>query len=65
MADILGKVADGVTADPRKVRFADWDGDGRADYIPLSDSGAVDVYSTAAATSRATAGPPSAGWPRG
>ncbi|MFF9850420.1 FG-GAP-like repeat-containing protein [Streptomyces litmocidini] len=40
----LGKVAYGVTNDPSKVRFADWDGDGRSDYLAFADSGAVSVY---------------------
>ncbi|MFJ7160021.1 FG-GAP-like repeat-containing protein [Streptomyces sp. NPDC101118] len=40
----VGQVASGVTTDQSKVRFADWDGDGRTDYLALGDSGAVDVY---------------------
>ncbi|MEV6951202.1 FG-GAP-like repeat-containing protein [Streptomyces sp. NPDC051183] len=40
----VGKVAVGLTNDASKVRFADWDGDGKTDYIVLSDTGAVEVY---------------------
>ncbi|MER5935229.1 FG-GAP-like repeat-containing protein [Streptomyces sp. NPDC002054] len=40
----LGKVAYGVTNDASKVRFADWDGDGRSDYLAFADNGAVTVY---------------------
>ncbi|MFG2999365.1 FG-GAP repeat domain-containing protein [Streptomyces sp. NPDC048340] len=40
----VGKVAVGLTNDASKVRFADWDGDGKTDYIVLSDTGAVGVY---------------------
>ncbi|MFF3088520.1 FG-GAP-like repeat-containing protein [Streptomyces nojiriensis] len=40
----IGKVTVGVTNDPSKVRFADWDGDGRSDYIAFSDSGSVHPY---------------------
>ncbi|MEV6688456.1 FG-GAP-like repeat-containing protein [Streptomyces sp. NPDC051130] len=40
----IGQVASGVTTDPSKVRFADWDGDGRTDYLVFNDTGAVDVY---------------------
>ncbi|MGW6982325.1 FG-GAP-like repeat-containing protein [Streptomyces sp. NPDC054932] len=40
----LGKVAHGVTNDASKVRFADWDGDGRSDYLAFADNGAVTVY---------------------
>ncbi|MFG2335359.1 FG-GAP-like repeat-containing protein [Streptomyces yangpuensis] len=40
----LGQVASGVTTDPGKVRFADWDGDGRTDYLLFNDTGAVDVW---------------------
>lgn len=40
----LGQVATGVTTDQSKVRFADWDGDGRTDYLVFNDTGAVDVY---------------------
>ncbi|MEV5970368.1 VCBS repeat-containing protein [Streptomyces sp. NPDC051921] len=34
----------GTTADHERVRFADWDGDGRADYLTLADGGAVSVH---------------------
>ncbi|MFE7582102.1 FG-GAP-like repeat-containing protein [Streptomyces gardneri] len=40
----LGKVALGVTTDPTKVRFADWDGDGRTDYLAFDDGGGVTAY---------------------
>ncbi|QES51959.1 esterase [Streptomyces venezuelae] len=40
----LGQVASGVTTDVTKVRFADWDGDGRTDYLVFDDNGGVNVY---------------------
>ncbi|MFD3547887.1 FG-GAP-like repeat-containing protein [Streptomyces sp. NPDC058655] len=40
----VGQVASGVTADASKVRFADWDGDGRSDYLVFDDGGALDVH---------------------
>ncbi|MDI5970879.1 FG-GAP-like repeat-containing protein [Streptomyces sp. SL13] len=40
----LGQVATGQTADPGQVRFADLDGDGRADYTWISSTGAVSAY---------------------
>ncbi|MGW9372982.1 FG-GAP-like repeat-containing protein [Streptomyces xanthophaeus] len=40
----LGPVATGVTTDRSRVRFADWDGDAKADYILLNPSGDVTVY---------------------
>ncbi|MFE3073095.1 S8 family serine peptidase [Streptomyces sp. NPDC059247] len=40
----IGKVAHGTTTDASKVRFADWDGDGKTDYLVFTDSGAVDVH---------------------
>ncbi|MEV7416584.1 FG-GAP-like repeat-containing protein [Streptomyces sp. NPDC089919] len=40
----LGQVATGTTPDPAQVRFADYDGDGRADYVTVADGGAVNVY---------------------
>ncbi|HEY3710601.1 MAG TPA: FG-GAP-like repeat-containing protein [Amycolatopsis sp.] len=40
----LGQVATGTTTDPSRVRFADFDGDGRADYSALADNGAVTLY---------------------
>ncbi|ROR35810.1 FG-GAP-like repeat-containing protein [Kitasatospora cineracea] len=39
-----GQVATGMTTDKSRVRFADWDGDGRADYIVIQASGAVGVF---------------------
>ncbi|MEE1751213.1 FG-GAP-like repeat-containing protein [Streptomyces sp. SP18CS02] len=40
----LGQIALGVVKDRARARLADFDGDGRADYITLSASGAVTVY---------------------
>ncbi|MEV6952465.1 FG-GAP-like repeat-containing protein [Streptomyces sp. NPDC051183] len=40
----IGQVAYGTTSDASKVRFADWDGDGRTDYLAFNDAGAVDAY---------------------
>ncbi len=40
----LGKVAWGTTRAHQQVRFADFDGDGRADYTTIADSGAVNVH---------------------
>ena len=39
-----GQVATGQTADAGRVRFADFDGDGRADYLVLGTNGAVSVW---------------------
>ncbi|MGZ9934983.1 FG-GAP-like repeat-containing protein [Streptomyces sp. NC-S4] len=39
-----GQVATGLTTDRTRVRFADWDGDGKADYIWVSETGSVSVY---------------------
>jgi hypothetical protein len=41
--DVLGPVTSGTTTDPSRVRFADFDGDGRADYLTIADNGAVSV----------------------
>ncbi|GIE82956.1 fusidic acid esterase FusH [Actinoplanes philippinensis] len=40
----LGQVARGVTTDRSKVRFADFDGDAKADYLLFDDAGAVTLY---------------------
>ena len=40
----LGQVALGLVPDPDQVRFADFDGDGRTDYIVTQPSGAIGVY---------------------
>ncbi|MFF0294257.1 FG-GAP-like repeat-containing protein [Kitasatospora sp. NPDC004614] len=40
----LGQVATGTTSDADQVRFADFDGDGRADYVTIADNGAVAVF---------------------
>ncbi|MFD3538189.1 FG-GAP-like repeat-containing protein [Streptomyces sp. NPDC058662] len=40
----IGQVASGTTTDTSKVRFADWDGDGRTDYLTFNDANNVDVY---------------------
>ncbi|MFD7028154.1 FG-GAP-like repeat-containing protein [Streptomyces sp. NPDC059917] len=39
-----GQVATGLTADRTRARFADWDGDGKADYILVNANGSVVVY---------------------
>ncbi|MFK8908622.1 FG-GAP-like repeat-containing protein [Streptomyces sp. YS-3] len=39
----LGRVLGGLPADPARVRFADFDGDGRADCLTLDTDGAVSV----------------------
>ncbi|MFI9782033.1 FG-GAP-like repeat-containing protein [Kitasatospora sp. NPDC051984] len=40
----LGQVASGLTNDKSRVRFADFDGDGKADYIVIQPNGAVGVF---------------------
>ncbi|MGW6836188.1 FG-GAP-like repeat-containing protein [Streptomyces sp. NPDC054949] len=40
----IGRVATGVTADRTRVRFADHDGDGRADYLYVAPDGSVTAY---------------------
>ena len=40
----LGQVTTGQTTDASQVRFADLDGDGRADYAWISPSGALSAY---------------------
>ncbi|MFD3538188.1 FG-GAP-like repeat-containing protein [Streptomyces sp. NPDC058662] len=40
----IGQVATGLTADLTKVRFADWDGDGRTDYLLFNDANNLDVW---------------------
>ncbi|MEV0191582.1 VCBS repeat-containing protein [Kitasatospora purpeofusca] len=40
----LGQVATGLTADPSQVTFADFDGDGRTDYVVTQADGAVGVF---------------------
>ncbi|WP_344558066.1 FG-GAP-like repeat-containing protein [Kitasatospora saccharophila] len=39
-----GQVTTGSTGDSDHVRFADFDGDGKTDYLTFSDSGALTVY---------------------
>ena len=41
---VLGQVTTGQTADPSRVRFADFDGDGRVDYLLLNADGSVSVW---------------------
>jgi lysophospholipase L1-like esterase len=41
---VLGQVTTGMTTDASKVRFADFDGDGKADYLVIGANGAVSVY---------------------
>ncbi|MFI9269758.1 FG-GAP-like repeat-containing protein [Kitasatospora sp. NPDC052896] len=41
---VLNKVAAGMTTDQSKVRFADWDGDGKADYLTITDTGTVSAF---------------------
>ncbi|MGW4382510.1 FG-GAP-like repeat-containing protein [Kitasatospora sp. NPDC004531] len=40
----LGQVAVGMTSDRAKVRFADWDGDGKVDYLYFTSNSAVSVF---------------------
>jgi len=42
----LGKIADGIGADPKTsfLRFADLNGDGRADYLSINSNGSVSGY---------------------
>ncbi|MER6782971.1 MULTISPECIES: FG-GAP-like repeat-containing protein [unclassified Streptomyces] len=40
----IGQVAWGTTTRHEQVRFADWDGDGRTDYITIADNGALTVH---------------------
>ncbi|MEV6952466.1 FG-GAP-like repeat-containing protein [Streptomyces sp. NPDC051183] len=40
----IGQVAYGTTNRSEQVRFADWDGDGRADYLTIADNGAVTTF---------------------
>jgi hypothetical protein len=40
----LGRIATGVTSDANLVRFADFDGDDKADYLARNESGAVSYF---------------------
>ncbi|MEU0095728.1 FG-GAP-like repeat-containing protein [Kribbella sp. NPDC006257] len=40
----IGQIASGVTTDQSSVRFADFDGDGKADYLTIAAGGAVQVW---------------------
>ncbi|MEU8762690.1 FG-GAP-like repeat-containing protein [Streptomyces sp. NPDC048659] len=40
----IGTVATGTTTRPEQVRLADFDGDGRADYLTVADDGAVNAW---------------------
>jgi hypothetical protein len=42
--EVRGKVALGVTSDRNKVRFADFDGDGKDDYLIVEDNGTINAY---------------------
>ncbi|MDX6263617.1 MAG: hypothetical protein QOH84_5305 [Kribbellaceae bacterium] len=41
---VLGQVAGGVTTDATRVRFADFDGDARADYLVINANGSVSAW---------------------
>jgi lysophospholipase L1-like esterase len=41
---VLGQVATGLTPDANRVRFADYDGDGKADYLLIGTNGSVQVH---------------------
>jgi hypothetical protein len=41
---VLGQVATGVTTDATRVRFADFDGDARADYLVINANGSVSAW---------------------
>ncbi|HEY3479798.1 MAG TPA: FG-GAP-like repeat-containing protein [Streptomyces sp.] len=40
----LGQIATGLTSDATHVRFADFDGDGRTDYVLIGANGALSVW---------------------
>ncbi|MFD8598158.1 FG-GAP-like repeat-containing protein [Kitasatospora sp. NPDC059646] len=40
----VGTVASGATFNPDQVRFADFDGDGKTDYLVIGDGGEVTAY---------------------
>ncbi|MEV6689271.1 FG-GAP-like repeat-containing protein [Streptomyces sp. NPDC051130] len=40
----IGEAATGTTTRPEQVRLADFDGDGKADYLTIADNGAVHAY---------------------
>ncbi|MFI5868099.1 FG-GAP-like repeat-containing protein [Streptomyces sp. NPDC051546] len=40
----IGRIAGGTTTAHQQVRFADFDGDGRADYWTIADGGSVNVH---------------------
>ncbi|WP_328622178.1 FG-GAP-like repeat-containing protein [Streptomyces sp. NBC_00354] len=40
----IGRIATGITTDRTRVRFADFDGDGRADYLYIAPNGNVTAY---------------------
>ncbi|KOV13707.1 hypothetical protein ADK60_29500, partial [Streptomyces sp. XY431] len=40
----LGQVSTGMTSDRARVRLADYDGDGRADYLLINANGSVRVF---------------------
>ncbi|EAU69455.1 FG-GAP-like repeat-containing protein [Stigmatella aurantiaca] len=40
----IGQIATGLTTDSNRVRFADFNGDGKADYLLIDTNGSVQVY---------------------
>ncbi|MEV6954626.1 FG-GAP-like repeat-containing protein [Streptomyces sp. NPDC051183] len=52
----LGIIASGITSNHNQVRFADWDGDGRSDYITIADNGNVSVWLNRGPNAWATVG---------
>lgn len=59
-----GQIAAGVGADPDRTytRFADLDGDGRADYLVVNEQGAVDAWRNEGSLSSGGTGPRHWGW---
>ncbi|MFJ1796822.1 FG-GAP-like repeat-containing protein [Kitasatospora griseola] len=40
----VGTIAKGLTPDRSRARFADFDGDGKADYLQIKEDGSITVY---------------------